>query len=132
MIRDGGWLCDILQDKKAVRYWTAIFDGVYDKTIYSHDYQIGFLCWITGRLCIQPNTNLISNIGFGPDSTHTSDTKNPFANLSTVPVQFPLKHPPFIIRDSVADHFTQKSHFERPAPVLSRIRYTLGHMLGRV
>jgi hypothetical protein len=131
MIRDGGWLEDIFQDKKAVQYWTAIFDGVYNNTIYSHDYQIGFLCWITGRLCILPNTNLISNIGFGKDATHTTDPGNLFATLPVSPVLFPLNHPPFIIRDDRADRFSQKTHFDN-APLISRIRYTLGHMLGRI
>jgi hypothetical protein len=131
LIRDNGWMNDIFQDKKAVKYWTSIFEGVYNKTIYSHDYQIGFLCWITGRVCILPNTNLISNIGFRQDATHTNEVNSPFANMPTIPVQFPLKHPPFIIRDCVADQFSQRTHFDT-ATWISRTRYVLGHMLGRI
>jgi hypothetical protein len=132
LIRDGDWLMDILDDRNAVNYWTQCFEDTYTGKIDTWDYEWVFACWIQNGLTVLPNINLVSNIGFDKGGTHTSDTKSPFANLPTIPMQFRLKHPPFIIRDSMADHFTQKSHFERPAPLISRMRYALGHMLGRL
>ena len=35
-----------------------------------------------GMLTATPNFNLISNIGFGQDSTHTKDLKSPLSNLN--------------------------------------------------
>ncbi|MDD1703325.1 MAG: hypothetical protein LUQ31_10140, partial [Methanoregula sp.] len=131
LIRDGDWLRNIFNDRDAVKYWNRILEDTYNNKIDTWDYQWGFSCWIQGMLCIMPETNLISNIGFGGDSTHTHDGKSPFANLPKAPVQFPLSHPPFIIRDCAADDFTQKTHFDTETWI-SKIRYTLGHMLGRI
>jgi hypothetical protein len=131
LIRDGNWLHDIFQDTNSVKYWTQCFERTYTGNINTWDYQFGFLCWIQGRVCILPNTNLLSNIGFGQNGTHTTGVNSPFANMPKNPVQFPLEHPPFIIRDSAADHFIQKEHFETET-WMSKIRYILGHMLGRI
>ena len=61
-------------------------------------------------LTIIPNVNLVSNIGFGINSTHTRET-NIFAEMNIEPVDFPLLHPSLIIRDSIADDFTEKNNF---------------------
>ncbi|MFA6331904.1 MAG: hypothetical protein WCX22_03035 [Methanoregula sp.] len=130
-LRDGNWLQDIFQDKKSVKYWTHCFERTYAGKIDTWDYQFGFICWVQGRLCIQPNTNIVSNIGFGTGGTHTTGVNSPFANIPTIPMRFPLKHPPILIRDDVADHILQKTHFETETWI-SKIRYILGHMLGRI
>ena len=35
------------------------------------DYQVSYLLWTTNRLVVLPKENLVSNIGFGSDATHT-------------------------------------------------------------
>jgi hypothetical protein len=131
VIRDGNWLMDIFNDRNIVQYWNRILEDTYNDKIDTWDYQWGFSCWVQGMLCIMPHTNLISNIGFGQDATHTNDVKSPFANMPAVPLKFPLKHLPFIVRDRCADDFTQKTMFPA-ATTINKIRYVLGHMLGRV
>ncbi|SCL76311.1 hypothetical protein L21_2236 [Methanoculleus chikugoensis] len=101
------FLKDILSDKRAAKYWESIFNSVYHGSIDTWDYQWVFSCWIQGGLSIIPNRNLVSNIGFGQSSTHTRD-KSPFSNLSTERIEFPLKHPTFVIRNVSADNFTEK------------------------
>lgn len=64
-------------------------------------------------LTIIPSVNLVSNIGFGSEATHTKG--NPWlANMAVEAMDFPLKHPPFVIRDTKADDFVQKTHFYNP------------------
>jgi len=110
-IRDGNWLYDILDNNKpAVNYWKKIFQNVYENKIESWAYRWTFSCWVQGGLTILPKINLVKNIGYGEDSTHTSSKKQT-KNLSTNQVSFPLKHPPFVIRDTKADTFTQDYHF---------------------
>lgn len=109
-IRDKRWLEDILDDKRSVSYWTNIFNNVYEGNIDSWDYPWTFACWINNFLTILPNVNLVTNIGFSEDSTHTKD-RTQLANLSTEAMCFPLKHPEFMIRDTKADNFTQNSIF---------------------
>lgn len=105
-VRDYEWLNDWLGNKKVVEYWRKTFEKVYIGKIDTWDYQWTFACWAQGGLSVLPNVNLISNIGFGPQATHTK-VSNKVANLEIKPMKFPLSHPPFIIRDAVADSFTE-------------------------
>jgi len=56
-------------------------------------------------LCITPNKNLVTNIGFGPDATHTKNINDKsIASRSTSKI-FPLKHAREIFRDRNADEY---------------------------
>lgn len=109
-IRDGRWLEGLLDNKKSVCYWNYIFENVYKGKIDSWAYQWTFSCWIQSALTILPNVNLVSNIGFGSEAVHTIE-KNKFSNMETEPIKFPISHPPYIMRDSVADYITEKTNF---------------------
>jgi hypothetical protein len=100
-----------LNSPQAVKYWANIFDKVYDKKIDTWDIQLEFACWSNNGLSIAPEVNLVSNIGFGFDASHTVDSKNKSANIPTTAIEFPLKHPSIIIRDQDADRFEEKTHY---------------------
>ncbi len=119
-IRDDKWLKCILEEPRAVKYWSKIFQATYDDNINSWAYRWTFACWLQSGLTVLPNVNLVSNIGFGTESTHTTDIRNPFANLPVEEMCFPLQHPPFIIRDADADNFTQDNNFNTP-PLMKRL-----------
>jgi len=118
-IRDGNWLESILGKTQAVKYWTKIFQTYYDGKIDTWDYPWNFACWIQNGLTILPNVNLVSNIGFGEDATHTIGSKSRLANLPVKEMNFPLEHPPFLIRHVQADDFTHKHIYK--IPILSLI-----------
>jgi len=101
-IRDGGWLKDLLGDKKSVLYWKYNFENTYKGKIDTWDYQWVFSCWVQSSLTILPNVNLVSNIGFGSEAVHTK-YMNDFSELETEAIVFPISHPPYVIRDSTAD-----------------------------
>ena len=61
------------------------------------DYQWGFTMYINGFKSIIPSKNLISNIGFGKDATHTN-TKNPFTSLIKFEIPDISNVPPYIIK----------------------------------
>jgi hypothetical protein len=109
-IRDGGWLSSILDSRESLRYWSKIFDNMYKGVIDTWDYQWTFTCWIQNGLSILPEVNLISNIGFGADATHTVEN-SPLANLPVEAVEFPIVHPPFLLRNYEADRLTNKIIF---------------------
>jgi hypothetical protein len=103
IVRDEGGLNDMLTSRKEVKYWTFIFETVYqakNKTCW--DYQWMFACWLQGRLSVQPNLNLIKNIGFGPNATHTVKGGE-LANIPVEEMQFPLKHPLGVICNRTLD-----------------------------
>ncbi|MCT7989219.1 TylF/MycF/NovP-related O-methyltransferase [Laspinema olomoucense] len=109
-VREENWLEEVLEDNHASRCWSHIFQNVYDRQIDTWDYPWQFCCWIQGGLTILPNVNLVSNIGFTAEATHTQGS-NPLGNLPTEAMVFPLKHPELIIRDNQADDFTEKTMF---------------------
>ncbi len=108
--REEKWLRTVLGDLSLVGYWTNIFDRVYQHQIDTWDYQWLFHCWNQNRLAIIPNTNLISNIGFGEDATHTVG-KDKFHGMQAESVDFPLLHPSSVSRDSLADRYTEADHY---------------------
>jgi hypothetical protein len=68
------------------------------------DYQWAFAMLVQSGLSIMPAVNMISNIGFGGDATHTLNTSHPWAELTTKPMPLPLRHPNFMIRDTISDY----------------------------
>ncbi|BBB91939.1 MAG TPA: glycosyltransferase family 2 protein [Methylomusa anaerophila] len=125
-IRDGNWLSDIMGsmwaewrdrqiytligNQQALEYWQAVFEATYQGEIDTWDYQMTFASWLNNGLHILPDRNLVSNVGFGPEATHTKQAAACTA-LPAVAMEFPLRHPPYVIRDAQADSFTQVTHF---------------------
>lgn len=93
-------------DRRAIRYWRAIFDAVHAGAIDTWDYQWLYSCWRRGAVTALPHGNLVSNVGFGPEATHTTEA-GPLAGLPTRPLSFPLRHPVAPDVDGVADAYTQ-------------------------
>lgn len=67
------------------------------------DYQWDFARFINSGLAIVPNKNLVKNVGFGTGATHTKDGNSKSASLDSHDIDFPIKHPPFVVRDLEAD-----------------------------
>ena len=67
------------------------------------DYQWDFARFVNSGLAIVPKKNLVKNIGFGEAATHTLNGNNRYAKMQAEELEFPLKHPPFMIRDLESD-----------------------------
>ncbi len=72
-MREQNWLQDILGDRKAVKTWRSIFQSVYENSVNSWALRWTLSCWLQSGLTVLPNVNLVSNIGFGTDASHTTD-----------------------------------------------------------
>lgn len=57
------------------------------------DYTWVLAHWLNDALAIRPTTNLVANVGFGPESTHTRDSNHPAAARPAHPIALPLTHP---------------------------------------
>ena len=68
---------------------------------------------INNGLTALPNKNLVENIGFDEDATHTHKRRNynPIYNHKTNFDYLKLIHPTFILRDKIADHYTEIHRF---------------------
>ncbi len=93
------------------KYWTKIFNRVYRNQIDSWAYVWLFSVWKNQGITITPNTNLVENIGFGPDATTTIRYKNTnnFDNKSIKIKQ--IKDPKNLIINREADEIIFKTHF---------------------
>ncbi|MDR7372333.1 FkbM family methyltransferase [Flavobacterium aquidurense] len=99
-------------DRDQYTYWCNVFQKTYEGEIDTWDYQWMFAIWYSGGITILPNVNLISNIGFGNDATHTRGY-SPFSNLKTQDIGAIL-HPKSIKVDKKADRYTSAKVFNIP------------------
>ena len=119
-----GLIKSIFYKNDTKKYWSAIFTRVSQGKIDTWDYQWTYTALCNNGLSITPNKNLISNIGFGPEATHTFDLGSPQSVLESEEVSFPLKHPSFMMIDVYADNLTASIMFTKRsflAKVLNRI-----------
>ncbi len=100
--RSEDWLRKI-PNRAERRYWQKIFNQVYQNKIDSWAYPWTASVWYAGGLTATPNVNLVSNIGFGDDATHTVEI-NQFANLPTSFIGY-IIHPNEVIQDIEADTY---------------------------
>jgi len=98
------------------RHWTEQFDAVAAGRIDTWDYQLQLGMWYQRMLSILPQQNLVQNIGFGGDATHTT-VVGKLANMSIEPLEFPLEHPTIVTPCTSADRRTSNEMF---CPPLSR------------
>lgn len=130
-VRDEGWLDDMVDNRGEAAYWQGNFESVHRGEIDTWDYQWVFANWVEARMSITPAVNLISNIGFGRDATHTTGESN-LANLGLTPLSFPLIHPIGVIRNVQADKFGFHKVFQVPfrVPLWKRVRNKLASWRG--
>ncbi len=104
-LRDSSWLADLLGDEHAAAHWRRYFDEAHARAGAAPfwDYQWTFACWAQHGLSIVPAVNLVTNVGFGPDSTHFKSGRSPVAFLPSADIAFPLRHPACVVRNYEAD-----------------------------
>jgi hypothetical protein len=115
-LRDEGWLEKTFKNKGEQIYWRNSFEAVYNGSLDTWDCSWTFACLLNGMLQVAPNVNLISNIGFGSEATHTQ-TIGTHANMPTEPIQFPLTHPIEVVQNAKADKFVSEDQI---APSFSK------------
>lgn len=104
-VRNTSWLADILGDERAVAHWTSIFDRTFADVdnVNTWDFQWVFTCWIRSGLSVLPHVNLVSNVGYRGDATHTKHAGDHRANIPNGDLAFPLKHPDHVVCDRDKD-----------------------------
>ena len=125
--RDRNLLAGILSGKKEALYWTGVLNKVHAGEIDTWDCQWTFSCWKNRLLTVIPAVNMISNIGFGPDATHTP-VPNRYAAMPAEKMIFPLLHPSLLQPDGAADAYTGKTMYRDPS-LIDRIVATLRGLL---
>jgi hypothetical protein len=102
--RDEGLLAQMFQTAGEQDYWRNSFQWVYEGALDTWDVSWTFTALTHGMLQVVPNVNLISNIGFGANATHTH-VVGVHANMPTQAITFPLTHPSFVLPNIEADRY---------------------------
>lgn len=100
--------------KKIVQsYWLNIFKNAYKNSTKDFwDHQWTFAIWNQDGVACLPNVNLVSNIGFGSEATHTFFNKKTIMDEPLKEMKFPLSHPQLIAADKAADEYENKHIFK--------------------
>lgn len=82
-------------------YWDLVFDLTYKQQIATcWDHQWTYTHWVHNALCVTPSKNLVLNIGFGTEATHTSVTEPAYIQQLSVASQFKMDDtPPRLVDD---------------------------------
>lgn len=93
-----------MPDKIERLYWERIFDRASSGKIDSWSYPWTASVWYQGGLTATPNVNLVSNIGFGPEATHTTTFQVNTADLPIHPIGR-VSHPETVEVNEEADRY---------------------------
>lgn len=107
--RDSAEFTEVCPDPAERSYWRRQFDRVHAGRIDTWDLQWTAANWHEGLLTATPNVNLVANLGFGPEATHT---KVPTAAASMPTERIgELVHPSVVTVDAAADRLTYDRMF---------------------
>jgi len=113
-LRRDGWLKRLGLGGLLFEYnWRRIFDETVhlrEKATW-WDYQWIYSCWVNNGLTVVPSKNLIRNIGFSNDATHTTGYHPILANLELNDLEWPLNHTIDTEPNSAVDAFISKHWF---------------------
>jgi hypothetical protein len=90
-------------------YWESAWDSVATSR-YTWDYQWALAFLNANGLAATPSQNLVTNIGFGSDATHTR-SRLLALSLAAGTMKFPLRHPSRVEANVGADRFTARRLF---------------------
>lgn len=122
--RDAGGLSAYCESAAEVDYWTYIFNRCHAGHGSSWAYPWQLSCWMNHGLTILPDVNLVTNIGFGADATHTQQpTQSSFLPTEAIPQ---IQHPDRVFRNHAADQYTDRALYSQRVGTFKRLRRRLG------
>jgi hypothetical protein len=113
-LKDAKWLRGLgLGGLPFVRTWSNIFDRTVQLGTNATwwDYQWIYSCWVNDGLTIAPAKNLIRNIGYSPEATHTKSNHPVLANLISKELCSTLRAPLNFAAHVEADAFISRHWF---------------------
>ena len=114
----------ITGDKEIRNYYKRLFDTVKNNKLDTWDFQWVWTVWKNDGLSIIPNVNLVRNIGFGEEATHTVSTNSKISEVNTGALT-EISFNDVVKPDDEADRYTyynkiRKSKFEKLMDVIKK------------
>ena len=114
------------------QHWVDLFDRQHAGLIDTWDFPWMYSCWYHNGLCALPQKNLVSNLGFLPDATHTTDQDSKLACMPNHDLQV-TDHPDRVVRHTEADRYTWETIFKPAAqPVKQKPKRSFWQRIKRL
>jgi hypothetical protein len=104
-------LSSYFKEKQVLEYWNRTYKLMKYTPIDTWDFQWTFCQWKNNGLSIIPNVNLVSNIGFDENATHTKTAVKGISNLQTQSI-LTIIHPGRFTINKKADLYSFYKNFE--------------------
>lgn len=108
--------------------WHRVFMAQARHEVDTWDTQWYFSIYNRGGIGITPVVNLVSNIGFREDATHTVDVVPGIANLPINQLQA-ITHPKKILVSKAADKYTYEHYYALKLSAFAKFKFRLGKLL---
>jgi len=132
--KETGAISNVLSHSEDQNYWLKAFESVYTHKVDTWDYQWVYTVWSHNGLCILPNHNLVSNIGFDEFATHTTSRNLLHSDKAVTPLTT-IIHPTFRLEDKAATEYSFKTLFRTKSEwnkkvdrMKLRLRYRTWHI----
>ena len=131
LFKKASFLNNISNSYFVKQQWLHSFHSVRMNKVNTWDFQWYYCVWSNGGLSILPKINLVSNIGFGNDSTHTNNPNHFLANRPLFDFEkFEFKDPEFIRVISKYDNINENILFKQNR--LLRLKSLLFYILNNI
>ncbi len=127
-VRKTGFLRSVVKTKYEEKARIRLYDELVAGEIDTWDFQWGYAKMLNSMLSIIPAENLIKNIGFGSDATHTSSVTA--TQQTTKTLSFPLVHPSLILPNPNFDEAFSSSFAPSYQDRIRRKLRTIGNTLS--
>jgi len=128
------WLNNLLNHRRYAKSWLKILNWTYHEANKNPEYSVWdfqwtYACWKNHALNVIPSVNLVTNAGYGENSTHEMPSDHPLANLPLNEMKFPLKHPIVTFQNYKADMVLRETVYGL-RPLYKRIYFKLLRIMG--
>lgn len=100
----------IFEEPLLAEAWINIFIAHKTSSLDTWDHQFLIINYFNNGLSINPNVNLISNIGYGIAATHTTNIGDIDSNVPLESIG-EITHPQYVVRENGADAYTADINF---------------------
>lgn len=116
---DSNSLMKVLKDRPQAKFWNQLVINLSQDKIDTWDYRWHFAIFRYGGISIIPNKNMVVNLGFGSNATHT---KNISIDQQVESITFPLSVPFQIEINYKADKYTFNKHYFARTSIKNHLR----------
>jgi hypothetical protein len=113
-------ISDHLGEKQWYKQFYPIFETMYAGKFDTWDFQWIYTQILMGGMSIIPSTNLIKNLGFGVNASHTNNADSPLALLKIDSIAFPIKHPTIVQADKYYDTYYFSKYVPMPESLFNK------------